>query len=160
MSGLISHVSVGCQPADMVRMVEMYDAIMTKVGAKRQMVITQKGNSVADVHASVSSYAPDDPVVAIAYGKYYPELWVQLPHDEKPASSGNGAHVAFACKSKEMVDQVHATAIAAGATCNGPPGPRPQYSDKYYGAFFTDPAGNKLEAIYYDLGLLGYCTIA
>jgi predicted lactoylglutathione lyase len=85
---------------------------------------------------------------------------VTLPEDTtKEACAGNGAHYAFACRNKAQVDEVYRVAILHGATCNGPPGPRPQYSDKYYGAFFIDPCGNKLEATYYDLGILGYCTI-
>jgi predicted lactoylglutathione lyase len=49
--------------------------------------------------------------------------------------------------------QVHAfydSAIAAGATCDGPPGPRPLYSDAYYGCFVRDLDGHKIEAAFWD----------
>jgi uncharacterized glyoxalase superfamily protein PhnB len=99
-------------------------------------------------------------VLAVAYGKYYPEFWVGLPLDTStPASAGNGTHVAFACSSKNMVDQVYNVAIAKGAKCNGPPGPRPAYSAQYYGGFFIDPCGNKMEATFFDMGIFNYCTI-
>jgi hypothetical protein len=99
-------------------------------------------------------------VVAVAYGKCYPEFWVGLPHDNsKPASAGNGTHVAFHCSSKRLVDQVYNVAIAKGAKCNGPPGPRAEYSEKYYGAFFIDHCGNKMEATFFDMGIFNYCNI-
>ena len=101
----------------------------------------------------------DDALVAVAYGKNYTEVWVTLPHNQAEATPGNGAHFAFNCRSEAQVKEVYEAALARGATCNGPPGPRPQYSDKYYGAFFIDPCGNKLEGIYYDMGVWNYCTI-
>jgi catechol 2,3-dioxygenase-like lactoylglutathione lyase family enzyme len=39
------------------------------------------------------------------------------------------------------VDQVHAAALANGATCEGPPGER---MPTFYGAYFRDPDGNKI----------------
>jgi catechol 2,3-dioxygenase-like lactoylglutathione lyase family enzyme len=45
------------------------------------------------------------------------------------------------------VDAFHAAALAAGATDNGPPGPRPEYSATYYGAFVLDPDGYNVEAV-------------
>ena len=43
----------------------------------------------------------------------------------------------------------HRDAIAAGGRDNGAPGPRPQYSGKYYGAFVLDPDGNNIEATWH-----------
>jgi len=37
---------------------------------------------------------------------------------------------------------------AAGYPDDGAPGPRPQYSPTYYGAFVRDPDGNSLEAVH------------
>ena len=96
----------------------------------------------------------------MAYGKYYPEVWIQLPQDTtKEASAGNGAHIAFTCSNQKQVEKVYATAVENGGICNGKPGPRPEYSDKYYGAFFIDPCGNKLEAVFFNMGLFNYCNI-
>ena len=39
---------------------------------------------------------------------------------------------------------------AAGHPDDGEPGPRPQYSPSYYGAFVRDPDGNSLEAVHHD----------
>jgi catechol 2,3-dioxygenase-like lactoylglutathione lyase family enzyme len=38
---------------------------------------------------------------------------------------------------------------AAGHPDDGAPGPRPQYSPSYYGAFVRDPDGNSLEAVHH-----------
>ncbi|MGH7887402.1 MAG: VOC family protein, partial [Candidatus Binatia bacterium] len=50
-------------------------------------------------------------------------------------------HIAFQVDRRELVDEFHAAAITAGGRDNGKPGPRPQYSANYYGAFVLDPDG-------------------
>lgn len=45
------------------------------------------------------------------------------------------------------MDAFHQAAIAAGGTCNGAPGLRPQYHKDYYGAFVIDPMGNNVEMV-------------
>jgi catechol 2,3-dioxygenase-like lactoylglutathione lyase family enzyme len=45
------------------------------------------------------------------------------------------------------VDAFHAAGLAAGGTCDGPPGPRPHYHPHYYAAFLRDPDGNRVEAV-------------
>jgi catechol 2,3-dioxygenase-like lactoylglutathione lyase family enzyme len=64
-----------------------------------------------------------------------------------PATAGG--HVAFAADSREEVDAFHAAALAAGGTDNGAPGPRPEYSAGYYGAFVLDPDGYNVEAVHH-----------
>ena len=56
-------------------------------------------------------------------------------------------HVAFTSRDRAAVDQVHAAALAAGGTDNGPPGLREDYHPDYYGAFFLDPDGHNIEAV-------------
>ena len=58
-------------------------------------------------------------------------------------------HVAFAAESREAVEAFHAAALAAGGTDNGAPGPRPEYSEGYYGAFVLDPDGHNVEAVFH-----------
>jgi len=58
-----------------------------------------------------------------------------------------GTHVAFAATSRAQVDAFHAAALAAGGRDNGAPGPRPEYSEHYYGAFVLDPDGCNVEAV-------------
>ena len=73
-----------------------------------------------------------------------PLFLVGRPFDDLAPAVGNGQMTAFMASSREMVDQVHAAALAHGGTCEGPPGLRPQYHQHYYGAYFRDPDGNKL----------------
>lgn len=56
-------------------------------------------------------------------------------------------HVAFRVKSKELVREFYAAALAAGAQDNGAPGPRPQYTPDYYACFVLDPDGYNIEAM-------------
>ena len=64
---------------------------------------------------------------------------------------GTGAtvHVAFAADRRDQVDAFYAAALASGGRDNGPPGPRPHYSDGYYGAFVLDPDGHNIEAVHH-----------
>jgi catechol 2,3-dioxygenase-like lactoylglutathione lyase family enzyme len=57
------------------------------------------------------------------------------------------AHIAFQVNQRERVDAFYQAAIAAGGKDNGKPGPRPQYSANYYGAFVLDPDGYNVEAV-------------
>ncbi|MCA6299147.1 MAG: VOC family protein [Phenylobacterium sp.] len=68
-------------------------------------------------------------------------LGVCVPYDKGQASAGNGVMPAIAAANREVVDQVHAAALANGATCEGPPGER---MPTFYGAYFRDPDGNKI----------------
>lgn len=71
-----------------------------------------------------------------------PAFWVGTG-----ARPGTGTHVAFVAPSRAAVDAFHAAALAAGATDNGAPGPRPHYHPDYYAAFVIDPDGNNVEAV-------------
>ncbi|KAG0652842.1 hypothetical protein D0Z07_0384 [Hyphodiscus hymeniophilus] len=71
-------------------------------------------------------------------------------------------HLAFAGTSEKQVDGFHAAALTmrgneadagayrkAGATCNGPPGLRPQYAPNYYGGFVKDLDGHNMECVHF-----------
>ena len=73
-----------------------------------------------------------------------PLLLIGHPFDGQPASCGNGQMIALLAKDRATVDRAHALALATGGSCEGPPGLRPHYHEKYYGAYFRDPDGNKL----------------
>lgn len=61
--------------------------------------------------------------------------------------TGAPVHVAFGAESVEQVQAFHAAALGAGATDNGAPGLRPEYSGRYYGAFVLDLDGHNIEAV-------------
>ena len=58
-------------------------------------------------------------------------------------------HIGFAAPTRAHVDAFWRTGVAAGCASDGEPGPRPQYSDDYYGAFLLDPDGNSVEAVHH-----------
>ncbi|MEM1246764.1 MAG: VOC family protein [Acidobacteriota bacterium] len=123
----LSHVSIGVSDYD--RAVAFYDEVLATVGCRRLM--EHEG--------------------AAAYGKMFPEFWVQMPFDGKPYGVGNGSHFAFFATSQEMVHAFWEAGLAAGATPDGDPGPRPQYGDPYYGCFLRDLDGHKIEACFWDV---------
>ena len=61
--------------------------------------------------------------------------------------AGGQLHIAFAADTRAEVDAFHKSALAAGGQDNGAPGPRPEYSANYYGAFVLDPDGHNVEAV-------------
>jgi catechol 2,3-dioxygenase-like lactoylglutathione lyase family enzyme len=65
-------------------------------------------------------------------------------------------HIGFVAPSREHVDAFWRVGTGAGYRDDGPPGPRPQYTEGYYGAFLLDPDGNSAEAVHdHDLNRSG-----
>ena len=83
----------------------------------------------------------------VGMGAEWPDFWLAL---EREATSL--AHVAFAVASTELVDAFHRAALDAGGRDNGAPGPRPEYHERYYGAYVLDPDGNNVEAVCHTAG--------
>ena len=63
-------------------------------------------------------------------------------------AGASAVHIGFVARSQAEVDAAYAAAIAAGATCNGPPGFRLYYDPRYYAANFLDPDGYSIEVVY------------
>ena len=123
---IISHISIGTN--DFERAIAFYDKVLATLGCQHIM-------------------EHDD---AVAYGKQFPEFWVQAPLDGKPASVGNGTHIGFFATSKQQVDAFYQAALDAGGSGDGAPGPRAEYGAPYYGCFVRDLDGHKIEATYWD----------
>jgi catechol 2,3-dioxygenase-like lactoylglutathione lyase family enzyme len=114
---MIGYVTIGSN--DLERAKGFYDVVLAELGGKRSFGFDRmQGYS-----------AGNGPMIAVC-----------LPYDEQPATVGNGMMVSLAAPSKALVHKVHATALAAGATDEGAPGPR---GDTFYGAYFRDLDGNK-----------------
>jgi catechol 2,3-dioxygenase-like lactoylglutathione lyase family enzyme len=77
------------------------------------------------------------------YGAGAPELMLTKPANGKPATPANGATVGFAAPNRAAVNEFHKQALAAGGTCEGPPGPR-AVTPTAYAAYVRDLDGNKL----------------
>ena len=120
---IVSHVSIGTNGLD--RALAFYDKVLATVGAMRKLEI---------------------PGVAVAYGKAFPEFWVQRPMDGRAANPGNGIHFSFIAPNRDAVVAFHAAALAAGGKDDGAPGLRPMYGPDYYGCFVYDLDGHKIEA--------------
>ena len=58
-------------------------------------------------------------------------------------------HVGFFAPSRARVDEFWRVGTEAGYRDDGAPGPRPEYSPDYYGAFLLDPDGNSAEAVHH-----------
>jgi catechol 2,3-dioxygenase-like lactoylglutathione lyase family enzyme len=59
-------------------------------------------------------------------------------------------HLGFVAPSREHVDAFWRAGTEAGYRDDGPPGPRPEYGDDYYGGFLLDPDGNSAEAVHFE----------
>jgi catechol 2,3-dioxygenase-like lactoylglutathione lyase family enzyme len=59
-------------------------------------------------------------------------------------------HIGFVAPDHERVRAFWQAGVDAGYRDDGPPGPRPEYGDDYYGGFLLDPDGNSAEAGYHD----------
>lgn len=95
---ILSHISIGTNRID--EALKFYDQVLATIDASRQEEV---------------------PGVAVAYGKRFPEFWVQFPYNQKPAEVANGVHFAFIAPSEEAVHAFYDTALKLGATCNGAP---------------------------------------
>jgi len=126
---VLSHISIGTNQFE--RAIAFYDQVLATLGCKRIMA-----------HPG-----------AVAYGREYPEFWVQTPIDGQPASIGNGTHFGFGAANREAVRAFHAAALKAGGRDEGEPGPRPDYGEPYYGCFVRDLDGHKIEAAFWDMEL-------
>lgn len=78
-----------------------------------------------------------------------PTIYIYTPEDGRPATWGNGTHVAFIADTREQVDLFHREALRLGGMSEDKPGPRPHYGPNYYAAYVRDPDGNKLQAVCY-----------
>ena len=87
----------------------------------------------------------------IAYGTARgSKTFIGPAYDGRPATNGNGTHIAYIAKTRAMVDAFYAAALENGGSDEGPPGLRPHYMPNYYGAYVRDPDGNKLQAVCYS----------
>lgn len=75
------------------------------------------------------------------------EFSLEKPNNGRPATTGNGSHIAFAVETRKQVDRFYQLGIENGGKDAGAPGIRSEYDDNYYAAFLYDPDGNKIEVV-------------
>jgi catechol 2,3-dioxygenase-like lactoylglutathione lyase family enzyme len=117
---MIGYATIGTN--DLEKAAKFYDAVLAPLGGGR----TFANGDRMQFYGSKGSPA----MIAVC-----------KPYDEQPATAGNGSMFGLPAESKEQVDAAHAAALAAGGTCDGPPGQR---LPTFYGAYFRDPDGNKV----------------
>ena len=123
---MIHHVSVGTN--NLARSKRFYDGVLPIVG--------------------ITLMAADESGLGYGSGTFH--FSVQIPIDGRPATVGNGSHIAFAVEDRSVVDRFYAAALEHGGSADGAPGLRPDYDANYYGAFVRDPDGHKIEAVTYS----------
>jgi len=116
---MIGYATIGTNNLDRAK--TFYDKVLEPLGGKR---------AFANDHMQFYMGGAGPGMLAIC-----------TPHDEKPATAGNGSMFGLPAASREQVDATHAAALAAGGKCEGEPGLR---TETFYGAYFRDPDGNKL----------------
>lgn len=115
---MIGYTTIGSN--DMEKAKTFYDAVLTPLGAKRSVALGDRMQFYG---------TPGGGALAVC-----------KPYDGGVANNGNGTMIALSSPSREVVDEVHAAALAAGGTCEGLPGER---MPNFYGAYFRDLDGNK-----------------
>jgi catechol 2,3-dioxygenase-like lactoylglutathione lyase family enzyme len=125
---VISHITLGTN--DKQRSAAFYDAVLGSLGFSR---------------------LPKPPGKPPAYERdgQMPTIYLYTPEDGRPATWGNGTHVAFVAATRAQVRLFHEAALRNGGMSEGEPGPRPNYGPNYYACYVRDPDGNKLQAVCY-----------
>ena len=120
---MLSHVSLGT--SDAARAAAFYDPVLAVLGIRKL----------------------DERDGSIDYGTSMTLFSLEKPTDRRPATPGNGVHIAFAAGTRTQVREFYRLALAHGGSDAGAPGLRPEYDPHYYAAFVRDPDGNKIEAV-------------
>lgn len=119
---MIGYATIGTN--DLTRAVGFYDALFETIGVRK---LWQHGNMAA------WGASRDDVALCIA-----------RPFDGQRATPGNGNIIALKMKNFGEVDAIHAKCLALGGTDEGGPGQRGDHG--FYGGYFRDLDGNKLNA--------------
>ena len=125
---MIDHVSLGV--ADLERAARFYESVLGAVGFAKLEVRP----------------------ATIGFGKRYPEFWLNHRAAMAAVPTDTGVHVCVRAPTTAAVDAFHRAALAAGGSCDGPPGVRPHRTGGYYAAFVRDLDGNRVEAVTFLAG--------
>jgi catechol 2,3-dioxygenase-like lactoylglutathione lyase family enzyme len=104
--------------------------------------------AVSDLDASRAFYkvALGEPTVEgewVEWGAF----GITTVNDTHPPS--RRLHVGFGVEDRGAVDAWWQRMVDAGYRSDGEPGPRPEYTETYYGGFILDPDGNSVEAVHH-----------
>jgi len=119
---VIGYVTIGTN--DFEAALKFYDALLETIRIKRLWK-----------HGNMAAWGRSRQDVA---------LCIAIPNDGELASVGNGAMIALRMANREQVDTLHAKCLELGGSTEGNPGPRGEHG--FYGGYFRDLDGNKLNA--------------
>jgi catechol 2,3-dioxygenase-like lactoylglutathione lyase family enzyme len=103
---------------------------------------------IATLGIGCIAHEPEHGLVGYAVGpETVPQVYLIRPIDGRPANPGNGQTFAFVAPDRSTVRAFHAAALAAGGSCEGPPGLRPHYHPDFYGAYLRDLDGHKIACV-------------
>ena len=123
---MIGYVTLGVN--DFQKACAFYDELFLTIGIKRLWT-----------HGNMAAWAKSRTDAA---------LCITSPFNKEAASSGNGTMVALKVENKEQVHSIYQKVIELGGTDEGKPGPRGEHG--FYGAYFRDLDGNKLNAYFVE----------
>ena len=119
---MIGYITIGTNDFD--RSLKFYDELFQTIGVKRLWA-----------HGKMA-----------AWGKSRQDcsFCITHPFNDEPATIGNGAMIAIKVENQEQVKAFHTKALEIGGSDEGQPGPRGDHG--FYGGYFRDLDGNKLNA--------------
>jgi catechol 2,3-dioxygenase-like lactoylglutathione lyase family enzyme len=120
---MIGYITIGALDGE--KSGAFYDAVLGAIGNERKFA---DGGWIG--------YGPK--------GKDEHNVYICPPFDKKPATAGNGMMVGFPAPSKDAVNAAYQAGLKSGGSDEGKPGPRPEDSRDFYGAYLRDPTGNKI----------------
>tara|TARA_R110002095_G_scaffold150719_1_gene130423 strand:+ start:229 stop:600 length:372 start_codon:yes stop_codon:yes gene_type:complete len=119
---MIGYVTIGTNNFE--RALQFYDGLLAVIGVERLWA-----------HGTMAAWGRS---------RSQPALCIASPYNGEPASVGNGLMVALKMASRGEVDALHRRCIELGGKNEGDPGPRGDHG--FYGGYFRDLDGNKLNA--------------
>ena len=126
---MLDHVILSV--ADVGRSVHFYERALAPLGMRH--VVDYDGRDGPPGHPDLKGFGRSGRVV----------FWLR-----RGDAAASAVRLGFVASSDAEVDAFHVEALAAGATDDGPPGPRVYYDPRYYAATVLDPDGYTLEAVY------------
>ena len=126
---MIDHVFLTV--SDIKRSISFYEAALAPLGINERFDFDGKNGPSG--HPDLKGFG--------ANGRLF--LWLR-----EGLADSHAVHVGFVASNRDQVDAAYTAAIAAGATGNGAPAPRPYYDPRYYAANVLDPDGYSIEFVY------------
>lgn len=124
---MIDHVSIGVR--DLAAASAFYEKVLATIGL--QKLVAREAT--------------------VGFGKRYPELWLNARPEMAPVAD-DGRHLCLRAIAQDQVDAFYGAALSLGASDDGAPGRRPEYSPTYYAAFIRDADGNRIEVVTFLAG--------